>query len=386
MSERFDNLISHFERLVRRDPAQRGLIGADGSGPGRGELVPAARLFAEHSGAKGSVGILTGFFVPLGRPEIDVSPEDASVDVRERPISGAAGRAETDGPPGAAVLAAVLAELGFSPLIITDELCQDVATEAARSAGLSAESVVACPIAEDAAAAWLRSFKSSGWARQMTHLVSVERVGPSHHNDSIRQNDPEAHVSGEFLRNVPESAFDRCFNMRGETIDHVTASLHRLFQSDEAADARLTDGQRGSGDAPATEERDRPAPFTIGVGDGGNEIGMGRFAWSHLRERIRGQAADRIPCRVAAERTIVAGTSNLGAYALAASIAVVHERVDVLTPHTCASQHRILERMVEHAGAVDGVTKVAEPTVDGVPFLTGIQPWAAIRRALALAE
>jgi hypothetical protein len=35
---------------------------------------------------------------------------------------------------------------------------------------------------------------------------------------------------------------------------------------------------------------------------------------------------------------------------------------------------------------VDGVTRRREPTVDGLPFLTYIQPWAAIRAKLGLAE
>ena len=42
--------------------------------------------------------------------------------------------------------------------------------------------------------------------------------------------------------------------------------------------------------------------------------------------------------------------------------------------------------MVEHGPAVDGVTRRREATVDGLPFLTYIQPWAAIRAKLGLAE
>ncbi|MHC4875497.1 MAG: glutamate cyclase domain-containing protein [Planctomycetota bacterium] len=383
MADRHNSLIQHFERLTRRDPAQRGLIGADGSGPGRGELVPAARLFADSHQTRGSVGILTGFFIPLHAA--DGHEQQAAAPKSSGATQNTAGRAETDGPPGAAVLAAVLAELGYSPRIITDEPCESVAVEAARAAGLPADVVLACPVPDDAASAWLRNFQASTWSRRMTHLVSVERVGPSHHQNSIRHNDPDAHASGTFQQAVPESAFDRCFNMRGETIDHATASLHKLFQA-RPEECNPGDDESGHGCESSGEQLEQPLPNTIGIGDGGNEIGMGRFAWNHLRRRIRGDAADRIPCRIATERTIVAGTSNLGAYSLAASIAVLHQRIDAIAPHSCDSQQTMLKRMVEHAGAIDGVTKVAEPTVDGVPFLTGIQPWAAIRRELGLTE
>ena len=34
--------------------------------------------------------------------------------------------------------------------------------------------------------------------------------------------------------------------------------------------------------------------------------------------------------------------------------------------------------------AVDGVTRLAEPTVDGLPFATYIQPWDSMRQLLGL--
>ena len=80
----------------------------------------------------------------------------------------------------------------------------------------------------------------------------------------------------------------------------------------------------------------------------------------------------------------MAGISNWGAYALAASIALLHDRVDLMERHTEESQRLILETIVNEAGAVDGVTQRQQATVDGVPFLTGIQPWSAIRRQLGL--
>ncbi len=379
MSECIHELIGRFEQLVRRDPASRGLIGADGSGPGIGELLPAAEMFLAP---RAVVGIVTGFFIPHRAAARDVASLSAGLSPVEYSQFGSA---ETDGPPGAAVLAAVLSELGFTPRIITDEACQSVVEEAASCVGLPAGTVVSAPVDRDEGRRWVEQVVSAEWAAELTHLVAIERVGPSHHRKSIGWNDPDAARAGDFDEHVPEEAFDRCFNMRGEAIDHFTAGLHdffpdRLRSEDELADAGDCDVGAAVESLSVFEKR----IVTVGVGDGGNEIGMGRFAWSALRERIRGEAAARIPCRIATDRTIVAWTSNLGAFALAASIAVLHRRIDVLREHSRAAQQAMLVRLVENAGAVDGVTRTPEPTVDGVPFLTGIEPWVEIRRELGL--
>jgi hypothetical protein len=379
MAQHSDELISRFEQLIRRDPANRGLIGRDGSGPGDGELQPAAAMFGER---RGVVGIVTGFFIPH-RVVADGEPGQSEMGMADD--CAAFGSAETDGPPGAAVLAAVLAELGFTPRVITDTACRPVVEEAVSFVGLPTDSVLTCSTGQIGGGRWQERFSGGEWSVGMTHLVAVERVGPSHHRESIVRNDPEAVRSGDFEREVSESDFDRCFNMRGEAIDRFTAGLHELFPERHGIGVR---GGSPSGREVACEAEGLQSTqiATVGIGDGGNEIGMGRFAWSTLRSRLRGRSPAHIPCRIATDRTIVAGTSNLGAYALAASIAVLHHRADVLRRHSCAAQQAMLERLVECAGAVDGVTKVSEPTVDGVPFLTGIQPWAAIRQELGFRD
>ena len=154
-----------------------------------------------------------------------------------------------------------------------------------------------------------------------------------------------------------------CCNMRGESVEAFSADLHRLIDEVRVVNPNLK---------------------VVGIGDGGNEIGMGRLSREELLKRISGPHVDRVPCRISADATIVAGVSNLGAYALAAAIAVQYGRVDLLERHTAESQWQLLERIVNEAGAVDGVTRKSEPTVDGLPFLTQIQPWVAIRERLGL--
>jgi hypothetical protein len=146
--------------------------------------------------------------------------------------------------------------------------------------------------------------------------------------------------------------------MRGEIIPGSGARLERLFE-------RL------------------PGARTIGVGDGGNEIGMGAVAWEDLTRRLPGPHAGRVPCRVATDFNIVCGVSNWGAQALAAGVCALLGREDVLRPWDRRHETAVLEELAA-AGAVDGVTARREPSVDGLPLLTYLQPWEGIRRLLGL--
>lgn len=345
-----EEVISQMEQLIRRDPAQRGLIGVDGSGPGTGELAAAA---AEIAGNATGVCLVTGFFIPGKGSSHDGLPSAGA---------SAQGNAETDGPPATAMLAAVLMELGISVRIVTDSNCAEVVREAAAATGLSADVVQEAPLASHD---WRIEFGRSSFGREMTHVIPIERVGPAHTLESIRDNDPHSSENGQFESSVDASHRGCCFNMRGESIDRFTGDLHLLIDEMQA---------------------ERPDLRFIAVGDGGNEIGMGRYRWSELRERINGSAAARIPCRIGADQTIVAGTSNWGAYALAAAVSVLREEKSALRRHTVSAQQRVLERIVREGGAVDGVTRRREPTVDGLPGTTYFQPWSGIRRLVGLQE
>ena len=57
---------------------------------------------------------------------------------------------------------------------------------------------------------------------------------------------------------------------------------------------------------------------TSGIGDGGNEIGMGKVPWDTIRRNIPNGGL--IACRVPADHLIVAGVSNRKLYALAGGV------------------------------------------------------------------
>ncbi|MEX2288038.1 MAG: glutamate cyclase domain-containing protein [Planctomycetaceae bacterium] len=329
-------LIAEFESLIRRDPARRGLIGSEEAfGPlCRGHL---ARAASELANAASHVAIVTGFFVPHGCPPA----------------------AETDGPPGALLLAAALKATGIRATVITDTNCAPAVMAAADATGVSRTDVLVAPLGD---CGWIDAFFSSDIGKSLTHLIAIERVGPSHTPQSLQtQPGGSADLPALFLEQVPVDSHNRCHNMRGDVIDNYCAELHRLFD----------------------EGRERyPNLKTIGIGDGANEIGMGSIPWEDLVRRLPGDHAVRIPCRVATDWTIVAGTSNWGGYALAAATLLLRGRADFLQPWDADHELQVIEHMVANGPAVDGVTGRQEPTVDGLPFPTYIQPWEGIRRAL----
>lgn len=297
--------------------------------------------------------IVTGFFIPHADPPC----------------------AETDGPPGSLFLAHCLRSLGVEVAVITDVVCAPTVRATAEGIDFPRDQVFVSPLEAEG---WCDEFLGSEFARGLTHLIAIERVGPSHTAESVvrsgewgassdkpseaphsplaTNNSPLPH----FLADVAPEHHNHCHNMRGVCIDAHTAPLHFLFE-------RLPDFH--------------PTARTIGVGDGGNEIGMGAIPWSELRRRLIGEYAGRVPCRIPCDFNIVAGTSNWGAMALAAGVCLLRDRLDVVQEWTRERHHALLDYLVSHGPAVDGVTGRKEATVDSLPFLTYIQPWEGIRRA-----
>jgi hypothetical protein len=105
---------------------------------------------------------------------------------------------------------------------------------------------------------------------------------------------------------------------------------------------------------------------TIGIGDGGNEIGMGAIPWRVIRANIPNGAT--VACRVATDYLIVAGISNWGAYGLAAGIRHLRGAGSDAELFSLAREGTLLRAMVERGPLVDGVTGKQKVTVDAVPL------------------
>jgi hypothetical protein len=370
--------IRQIEVSIRFDPAGRGLLSGASAGLdlGRGQLEPAAQSIVSDGNL---IGIVTGFAIPTPAGPL----------------------AETDGPIGSIVLADVLSTLGFEVCLISDDLSRTSLEAVADFAGFPRVRIVTSPLDAQAASRWCDNFFEC--TPGLTHLVAVERAGPNHTSDSFRSQarSPGAAVR-DFLSLHPEAMHGKCFNMRGESIDSFTAPLHHLFELAVASSSPLSSesrlnpspasiGGEGTGVRGSAAVVPRPlhgvAPrkriHTIGIGDGGNEIGMGSFLWESLHPLVPNGHGPRIVCRIATDWTIVAGTSNWGAYALAAAVALLKGRPEVLESWSEVRHEQLLRHLVQNGPAVDGVTREREPTVDGLPFMTYIQPWTTMRQLTA---
>ncbi len=315
-------------KLLTSDPSQRGIAGLRpwGAKSACAALQASAQRLCE---CRGAVGIVTGFCIP------SVAPPTA----------------ETDGPPGALALARALEARGVAVHLISDPFAAPMLELGRDHCGLRAALHIVpwrmVDFADDLVAAqqWIDSYLN-GPGAQLDALVAIERVGPSHIMQSaVVGAQHEADTATLFESEVYSEHRDRRHNMRGEIIDRYTPPLDTLFEKIKVM---------------------RPECFTLGIGDGGNEIGLGCFSWRQLREAIRRGPAANIACRIATDEVITAGISNWGAYALVAAMALVDRSLDLASILNTENERQLLIRLVKEAGAVDGVTLQREASVDGV--------------------
>ncbi|MBR2098604.1 MAG: DUF4392 domain-containing protein, partial [Firmicutes bacterium] len=210
---------------------------------------------------------------------------------------------------GTMALARALKRLGFSPVIVTDRYCEGYfEEEGIRTVYLDLDA------ADTDAAKLLDSLEPVG-------LISVERCG----RDS----------KGVYA------------NMRGVDISSETAPCDALFL---AAYGKIP---------------------TIGVGDGGNEIGMGNVA------RAVEQRLSLTPAQIKADILVIATVSNWGAYGIAAYLAKLSGKA-VFPPVEDVKAY--LRRTVS-LGSVDGRSEQNVCTVDGYTPAESEEVYAALRRA-----
>jgi len=86
----------------------------------------------------------------------------------------------------------------------------------------------------------------------------------------------------------------------------------------------------------------------------------------NVRPRLarEGTLMARIASAVRVDYLVVAGVSNWGAYGIVAALSRLSGQMLL---HSAAEERRLIEACVE-AGAVDGITRRPEPTVDGLPL------------------
>jgi hypothetical protein len=227
---------------------------------------------------------------------------------------------ETDGPLGALYLARSLTSLGIEFVLATDGTTLPALRAAVAAAALHLP-VVELADAERPHDAKAYAAEFIARAGRFDVLIALERVGPAR-------------------------LCDRCYSMRGRDMTDLTRPAHLLFETGDWA--------------------------TIGIGDGGNEIGMGKIPWDTIRKNVRD--GDRVACRVPTDHVIVAGVSNWGAYALAAGVRLV--RGAAYQPHLFDAtwERHLLNAMIDAGPLIDGVSLERAATVDGLAFDAYVRP------------
>ncbi|GAB7542761.1 glutamate cyclase domain-containing protein [Cupriavidus sp. PET2-C1] len=232
---------------------------------------------------------------------------------------------ETDGPPGAAVLARAFA-LGFGAravLITEDAHMSPVAAVAdvvrRTLKGKGSVEVQAFPkgvqMGRMAAELMVRETKPSA-------VLFVERDGPN--------------VEGYF------------HGVRGDCRE--PESVAHVYQLANVARNRHI--------------------LTVGIGDGGNEVGFGAVrdeitAVHPLGAKCLRGCASGVVTTTATDVVVSASVSNWGAYAVAAALASALEMPDLI--HTPELEKELITATVE-SGARDGATSLAEDAVDGIDW------------------
>ena len=182
------------------------------------------------------------------------------------------------------------------PVIVTDALCKDYF----EPMGLEVEYV---PFDADAS-----FYQDLLLKRDPVGLISIERCGINSKNDYA--------------------------NMRGVSIRENTATIDQLFS--------------------LAHKKGLP---TWGVGDGGNEIGMG-----NLKDVIS-KKLSLVPCVNKVDHLVIATVSNWGAFGMTAYL---EKLTGVHVFPSYENMHKYLEQTVA-IGSIDGVNKVHVCTVDGYP-------------------
>jgi hypothetical protein len=218
---------------------------------------------------------------------------------------------ETDGPVGTIALYGVLENLGATPTIVCG-----------------------------------RPLSRALSARYRVHEISVGDHDRREHEaiEALEQFRPEAIVSIERPGQAADGGY---YNMRGESISEHTACFDSFV--------RL-------GDCP-----------TIAIGDGGNEIGMGKVA-----EALR--ALDIVPSTTTCDELIVADVSNWGAYGIICFLSLWNRR-DLLAGFAPLETLRYISGL----GSVDGVTRVNQLTEDGLDPAEGESVLRELRQVCGFA-
>ena len=217
-----------------------------------------------------------------------------------------AGVGETDGPPGALALAYALEKLNKKALIVTDKFSEALIRSGAERLQLKAEIYIfEEDRPEDQAEEIIKKYKPD-------HVIAIERPGRSRDG--------------------------RSYSMYGEDITDYCPNTDLIFI--KARENMIA---------------------TSAVGDGGNELGMGKIKGIVKRDVDKGSL---ICAQFETDNLIVAGVSNWGAFGICAGLSLLTGKSLMID----TDRYEELMKVIVKAGAVDGCTKKNEVSTDGLSY------------------
>lgn len=270
----------------------------------------AAKLICDRVGSHGGpIVIATGF------------PEGAGVP-------------ETDGPVGAALMArAFFLGLGVETVILTDDDWLAMMEGTCRGAGLAP-----LPFPADGV------ITPQGFIRPVyIRIVPKDDAGCKAVTEALlKDTKPSLVISIERPGCNDRGLYH---GLGGRPLDGLVANLDQFFR----------------------RAKDLKIPF-IGIGDGGNELGMGLIAedlrtFSPKAKDSGHPGRGGVAAATAADHLIVSNVSNWGATGLIAALSAYLEKPSVF--HGGALERRCIEQCVSFGG-VDGMFMGPEPAVDGI--------------------
>lgn len=223
---------------------------------------------------------------------------------------------ETDGPIGAAHIARAFCDTGKKVYLATDKLCYP---QLAAAAGLRAP---------DAELVMLRGTADELLKCDIDTVISIERPGKAE----------DGH----------------CRTAKGRIIDGwLSADTDAIFAEFHKLGAK-----------------------TIAIGDGGNELGTGRFA-AITRKLV--EHGEYIAAVQQADITLASGVSNWWGWGFAAIASVCLNKNVVPDEST---ERNVLKAILD-AGAVDGITKRSEESIDNIAIDEHISLLSKVRSLVA---
>lgn len=211
---------------------------------------------------------------------------------------------ETDGPPGTFFIANALSDLGIRVTILVEEYAKEIFLAASKCYNVNIDYK------------FINLNKTYSYAELIsddtTHLIALERPGMA--------------SDGYY------------YNQQGNSISHHHFKLDECFTKAQ-----------------------KLGIVTIGIGDGGNELGLGND-YNLFRKSIAN--GEKIATVTSSDFHIMCGVSNWAGYAIAALLNF-EAKNDNFYDETLLDC--IMTKIIDN-GAVDGVVKKATKTVDGLPY------------------